>query len=365
MTRPAPRLFGLAAAALAASGVVAIGRAQATAPFAARITQLSEPGGYFDTDNLISNEKSYLHVIPALHDGGVTGGAYVGVGPDQNFSYIAQVRPAIAFIVDIRRDNLLLHLLFKAVFSLSETRVDYLSLLFGRPPPPRLDEWRKADIDRIAVYIESTRPGAAAAAIRARIDATIKTFGVPLSADDFATIDRFHQTFVSGGLPLKFETTGRGPRPYYPSYRDLLFETDRAGHRWNYLVSEDDFQFVRSLERRDLVIPVVGDLGGSKALVQIGKMMTERDDRLSAFYASNVEFYLASDHTFQTFVDNLSRMPHTNKSVIIRAIFSGANALPYNVPGYASASIVQSVDELLQGYAAGRFHNYRELIISR
>ena len=82
------------------------------------MAQLSERGGYFDTDNLISNEKSYLHVIPALRDGGVTGGAYIGVGPDQNFSYIAQVRPAIAFIVDIRRDNLLLHLLFKALFSI-------------------------------------------------------------------------------------------------------------------------------------------------------------------------------------------------------------------------------------------------------
>jgi hypothetical protein len=366
MNGPARRLFNIAAVALLASGALTIGRAQTPALFAARIAQLSEPGGYFDTDNLISNEKSYLHVIPALHDGGVTGGAYIGVGPDQNFSYIAQIRPAIAFIVDIRRDNLLLHLLFKAMFSLADTRVDYLSLLFGRPPPPGLDEWRKADIDRIAAYIDSARTTpAAAAAIRAKIDATIKTFGVPLSAEDVATIDRFHQTFVNGGLPLKFETTGRGPRSYYPSYRDLLFETDRQGHRWNYLVSEDDFQFVRSLERRDLVIPVVGDLAGPKALAQIGKMMTDRDDRLSAFYASNVEFYLASDHTFQKFVDNLSRLPHTNKSVIIRSIFSGANALPYNVPGYASASIVQSVDELLQGYAAGRFHNYRELIISR
>ena len=333
-------------------------------PFAARITQLSERGGFFDTDNLISNEKSYLHVIPALHDGGVSGGAYVGVGPDQNFSYIAQIRPAIAFIVDIRRDNLLLHLLFKACFSLSETRVDYLSLLFGRPPPARLDDWRKADVERVAAYIESTRTtDAGVAAIRVKLDAAIRTFGVSLSAEDVATIHRFHQTFVTGGLPLKFETTGRAPRPYYPSYRDLVFETDRQGHRWNYLATEDDFQFVRSLERRDLVIPVVGDLAGPTAVVQIGKTMTERGDRLSAFYTSNVEFYLANDNTFQKFVDNLSHVPHTSKSVIIRSIFSGP--LPYNMPGYASASVVQSVDDLLQGYAAGRFRNYRELTIAR
>ena len=85
--------------------------------FAALSEQLSEPNGDFDTDNLISNESSYLHVMPALEQGGVTGGAYIGVGPDQNFSYIARIRPASAFIIDIRRDNLLLHLLFKALFA--------------------------------------------------------------------------------------------------------------------------------------------------------------------------------------------------------------------------------------------------------
>src|SRR3954463_6907619 len=79
--------------------------------FAQTIASLSERGGYFDTDNLISNESSYLQVMPDLERRSIRGGAYIGVGPDQNFSYIAQTRPAIAFIVDIRRDNLLLHLL--------------------------------------------------------------------------------------------------------------------------------------------------------------------------------------------------------------------------------------------------------------
>src|SRR5215831_3801444 len=87
--------------------------------FAALSARVSEPGGYFDSDNLISNESSYLHVLGAMRRIGVTGGAYVGVGPDQNFSYMAQARPRIAFIIDIRRDNLLQHLLFKALFEMS------------------------------------------------------------------------------------------------------------------------------------------------------------------------------------------------------------------------------------------------------
>src|SRR5689334_19338964 len=105
--------------------------------FAKTVADLSEPGGYFDTDNLISNEKSYLHALSDLERRGVSGGVYVGVGPDQNFSYIARIRPAAAIIVDIRRDNLLLHLLFKAIFGMSRNRMEYLGVLTGRQTPDR------------------------------------------------------------------------------------------------------------------------------------------------------------------------------------------------------------------------------------
>ena len=64
--------------------------------FAALSARLSEPGGYFDSDNLISNETSYLHVMAKLKEIGVSGGVYVGVGPDQSFSYIAKIRPRMA-----------------------------------------------------------------------------------------------------------------------------------------------------------------------------------------------------------------------------------------------------------------------------
>ena len=353
----------LIATALFVFATASVGHVQTTPTFASRIAQLSERGGFFDTDNLISNERSYLHVVPALRDSGANGGAYIGVGPDQNFSYIAQVKPAIAFIVDLRRDNLLLHLLFKALFSMSDTRAEYLSLLFGHPIPAPGGEWRTANLDKIVAYIEGTRlTEAAITELRARVDEKIKTFGVPLTDADFATIDRFHRRFVTAGLPLKFQTTGRAPQSYYPTYRDLLLETDRQGHRWNFLASEDDFQVVRSLERRDLVIPVVGDLAGPSALAGIGRLMTSRGDRLSAFYSSNVEFYLFADGKFPRFVENLERLPRTNRSMLIRAVFGGFGQ---STPGYYSSSLVQSVDRLLQGYAAGSFHSYPELAGTR
>src|SRR6185295_15636874 len=105
-----------------------------------------------------------------------------------NFSYIAQVRPSVAFLIDIRRDNMLLHLLFKALFHLSRTRVEYLSLLCGRPVPSRPDGWRGADVERLAMYIDGTPASDAIEALRARVDRTIAEFGVPLSAQDYGTI---------------------------------------------------------------------------------------------------------------------------------------------------------------------------------
>jgi hypothetical protein len=344
-------------------GAVQVGHVQAPATFAARIAQLSEPGGYFDTDNLISNERSYLHVAPALRNPSLRGGAYVGVGPDQNFSYIAQIRPSIAFIVDLRRDNLLLHLLFKALFSMSETRAEYLSLLFGRPSPLPVETWRTADLDKIVAHVEGLRlPDLGIEDLRARVDARIKSFGVALSDADFVTINRFHRRFITAGIPLKFQTTGRAPQSYYPTYRDLLLETDRQGRRASFLATEDDFRFVRALQQRDLVIPVVGDLAGTTALAEIGRFMESRGDRLSAFYASNVEYYLFADGKFPAFVQNLGRLPHTDHTLIIRSVFGG---LGQSAPGYYSSSLVQPVDELLKGYAEGRFRGYAELTVAR
>ena len=63
------------------------------------------------------------------------GGIYLGVGPDQNFSYIVHTKPTLAIITDIRRQNMLEHLWYKALFALSNTRAEYLSLLVSRETP--------------------------------------------------------------------------------------------------------------------------------------------------------------------------------------------------------------------------------------
>ena len=336
---------------------------QGPSSFAQTIAALSEPGGYFDTDNLISNERSYLHVVPdlrALASQASRNGVYLGVGPDQNFSYIAHARPALAILIDLRRDNQLLHLLFKALFAASRTRAEYLALLTGRAPPSAAGG-DTLPIDTIVQQIDAAKPltDDGVRAVRARLSAVVASFGVPLTDADRATIDRFHRRFIQAGLSLQFNSTGRAPQYNYPTYRDLLLEVDRAGAQRSFMASEADFQFLKDLQARDRVIPVVGDLSGQTALAAVAKHLTAGKLEVAAFYTSNVEFYLFRDGTFPRFVTNLSRLPRQPNSVIVRSVFPAGGAAM--VPGYNSASLTQPIQALVEGYAKGRFRQYWEL----
>jgi len=321
--------------------------------FAAEVERLSEPGGSFDTDNLISNERSYLDVVPALISRGATGGAYIGVGPDQNFSYIARVRPSVAFIIDVRRDNMLLHLLFKALFANAPTRIEYLCLLTGRAPPADIARWTTAPLKTIIAYVDGKPPVADAPKLRRRLEETMHGFGVPLTRGDLDAIDRFHQAFIDAGLGLQFHSFNRGPQPYYPNLRELLLATDASGRAWNYLNADDDFQFLRALEARDGVIPVVGDVAGPHAMRAIAAAIGERGERVSAFYISNVENYLFRDGLFPRYADNVARLPRGGHSLVIRSIFSG---------GGESISRVQPLEQMVADISRGAYRSYSDLL---
>jgi len=158
MRFPLPRRTAVLAALVVALSLPAFAqeRPASDSSFAALVARLSETGGYFDSDNIISNESSYLQVASQFAKAGTHGGVYIGVGPDQNFSYIALVRPSIAFMLDIRRDNMLEHLLFKSIFAQSRNRVEYLCRLFGKPIPADLEAWNNHSASSIIAYLPQT-----------------------------------------------------------------------------------------------------------------------------------------------------------------------------------------------------------------
>src|SRR5260370_37086721 len=102
------------------------------------VTEFSEPGGYFRSDNLVSTETTFQYVIKDLMKA-TPGGVYLGVGPDQNFTYIVAMQPKMAIIFDIRRQNMLQHLMYKALIEISSDRADFVSRLFSRARPEGLD----------------------------------------------------------------------------------------------------------------------------------------------------------------------------------------------------------------------------------
>ena len=364
-SRPADAPAAATARAYAAT-LPAIG---ADSAFARMILRLSEPGGYFDSDNLISNETSYLHVLDGMRRLKVQGGAYIGVGPDQNFSYIAAVRPNIAFMMDIRRDNLLEHLLFKSLFAMSRNRTEYLCLLFGKPFPRDVERWGGKSIREIVDYIDATPTDADLAdSTQSAISQRVRRFGLTLSALDLETIARIRDAFVRDSLDLRYSSIGRAPRPYHPAYRQLLLERDRAGRQANYLASEDAFQFLKSMQTRDLIVPVVGNAAGDHALTAIGALITERGEKVSTFYISNVEQYLIRDGGFAQFAENVKRLPRDKRSVIIRSFFGVGygygmgGSHPLNVAGHYSTQILQTLDAFISTYESGGVRSYYDLI---
>lgn len=357
--RSAPDPVVAMSAEVSAAREPALGRDE----FAALIRRISEPSGYFDTDNLISNESSYLHVMGKLEELGVHGGAYLGVGPDQNFSYIARIQPDIAFIIDIRRDNLLQHLWFKALFELAPTRIEYLSLMMGREPPARPARWENASIGALIDQVSKQPVDAATIAdARRRVSDAVVASRVPLSQEDRATIARIHGRFALAGFGLRFTSYGRAPRPFYPTYGELLLEKDLQGRQVSYLATEADYRFVRGLERRNVVIPVVGDLAGPHALATIAEVLRERDTAVSAFYLSNVEFYLMQNGTFDRFARNVAALPAQNGALLIRSVFGQFYVHPQNVPGYYSTQLLQTAASLVIGFEAGRYQTYDDLV---
>jgi hypothetical protein len=295
---------------------------------------------------------------------GVRGGAYIGVGPDQNYSYIAAIRPVVAYMIDIRRDNALQHLLFKALFARSRTRVEFLARWLGRRVPAPIDAWRGRSIVDLLAWVDSTAlDSASAARERQETLRVVESFGVPLDARDRETILRFHAEFMREGLALRFSSFGRGNGAGYPTLRRLILERDLAGTMRSYLVREEDWQFVRGMHASGRIVPVVGDLAGPTALAAIGRDVRERGLQVSALYTSNAEMYVWRDGGFPAFASTVLQLPAAPTGVIIRSFFDrGGSGHRLAVRGHPSVQLLQRLSDFALLQRRGAFHTYLDIV---
>ena len=273
--------------------------------FSRMVIDFSEPDGPFThSDNLVSNEIQFADIMRTLRP---RGGAYIGVGPEQNFSYIAEVRPAMAFIVDIRAENRSLQLLYKALFEIATDRVDFVSKLFGRPRPPGLGS--RPPVNELFEQFAATRAERRLRDETGRLvrEQLTTVHRLPLEQPDLAWIDYALDAFFADGPSIHYARLLPHDPPG-PSYRTLMTAADTAGDSRSYLASDEDFAFVKDLQSRNLIVPLVGDFGGTKTLRRTAEYLRAHRLVVSAFYSSNVEVYLNRDKS-AAFCLNLAMLP--------------------------------------------------------
>jgi hypothetical protein len=336
------------------------------------VTSMSEPGGYFRSDNFVSNELSFQEVLPALGQLAAPDGVYLGVGPEQNFTYIAALKPRIAFIFDIRRQNMLQHLLYKALIEQARDRADFLSLLFARPRPPGLDSSTGPD-SLFAAFARAAPDSALFAGTLAAVDRRLLTqHHFTLSQEDVSKIAYVYTAFFLQGpaLSYSFSSPPRwGFGHMMPTYAELMTATDGQGHEQSYLATEDGFRALKRLEEANLIVPLVGDFAGKKAIRAVARYLKARRAAVTAFYTSNVEQYLfRQDDDWQRFYANVATLPLEENSAFIRAIFNFGGfwyrdpADPNRRPGPRSATVLSPIAEQLLEVHQGRIASYYDLI---
>jgi len=312
------------------------------------VRDLSEPDGNFRSDNLVSNEIYFQTIIPDLVTRTKPDRVYLGVGPEQNFTYIAALKPRMVFIIDVRRGNLHTQLMYKALFELSKDRADFVSRLFSKKRPGGLTTSTSVQ-DLFAAFVPvETVEAEYTTNLRAIRDHLTKTRELPLSADDLKGIEYVYYHFYWYGPGLTYSSstsasTGMGRRGNFVNFQSLMVADDGAGVARSFLATEEHFRYLKALHTKNLLVPVVGNFAGPTAIRRVGAWLKERNAVVSAYYLSNVEQYLEQDGLWMRFCGNVAQLPLDATSTFIFSQNGGGGG---GRPGLQSfyRSITQDVE---------------------
>ena len=287
-------------------------------------TTMSEDGGTFPSENFVSNEQTYQYVIPTLQRTLTPNGVYLGVGPEQNFTYIANLKPRMAVIFDIRRQNAMAHLMYKALFEMSPTRADFVARLFSRPLPSSLGTNATATELFNAALDAKMSDSAFDANREAIFKLLVVKHGFALTTIDSQSIKHVYASFFEAGPDINYAYRFGSPgvfRPMYSTYAQIQTLTNLEGVNMAFLGSEANYQYLRTLHGKNLVVPVVGDFAGPKAIRGVGDYLKQHHANVMAFYLSNVEQYLfRGPGDSDRFYANVSSLPIDSTSTFIRSV---------------------------------------------
>ena len=331
------------------------------------ITEYSEPDGFFRSDNLVSNERTFQEVIPELKKRALPNGVYLGVGPDQNFTYITALKPRLAFIVDIRRGNLDQQLFYKALIEMSADRLDFLSRLFARAKPDALLE-NAAGLPPSVLFDAFADIEPDPIAFRRNLSDIEKWLtdrhGFALTPDDLRGIEYVANAFFQEGPELRYSFPSPRLARVFPTYAELQKTDDGAGTSYAYLANEESFRALRDFERKNLLVPVIGDFAGPKALRSVGNWIASHGGVANYLYTSNVEQYLFQGDAFKRYYSSVASLPLAEQSTFIRSYFDRGFYYPPGVisPDLHSVQLLDPVHGLLKAFASDEIHSYQDVV---
>jgi hypothetical protein len=327
------------------------------------ISDYSEEAGSFRFEYM-SNEQEFQVVIPRLLENRTPGGVYIGVGPEQNYTYIAALQPKMAFIVDIRRENMLEHLIYKAVFEMSANRAEFLSKLFSRKLPAGLTE--KTTSRTLFQAFRTSTPDLALFQqnLQGIKDRLLNVHKFRLNIEDVSRVDYIYRVLFNASDAF----TVSGQNMYFgaATYADLMTGTDGRGESRSYLANEENFRVIKEMHRKNLIVPIVGDFAGTKALRSVGRYIKDHGGIVAAFYTSNVEQYLFQQgDDWRKFLSNVSTFPLDSQSMFIRSAhfaYGDNQQVARQASGRRFFQLLSPMAEVTRAFNAGKVTIYEDVI---
>jgi hypothetical protein len=150
-----------------------------------------------------------------------------------------------------------------------------------------------------------------------------------LTADDRAEIEHAYRAYYRFGPAINYTSSSSGRSWRFATYADLMGSVDaRSGNERTFLATDENFAVVKAIEGKNLIVPVVGNFAGPKALRAIGGWLKARGASVNVFYVSNVEQYLEQSGVWPAFCANVAALPLAASSIFVRPNRGGSSFSP-------------------------------------
>ena len=244
----------------------------------------------------VSNEHNHQLWHSYIQD---LGGAYVGVGTDQNYLLAAWAKSSVLMLMDFDQEIPTIHEIYAYFFSISGT------------PQTFLDRWSRRYADDSAEKL-STHFTAIAEQL-ARKEAAAKNLSEERSVK---YINRRVKRYVRHRVKIYKRTRGllwRRLSKTKSKYQKLKIAT--------FLDQQEQYEHIRDLWASGRVIAIRGDLTANQTMIDIARALRNIGETLSVLYLSNAEQYFLLTPEYRR---NIINLPWSTKSYALRTMAWGS-----------------------------------------